>query len=71
MGVDDLVMLAESEVELTTKLVDIGDGARLESVDKFCYLSDRLTVDGDARVRDGTNLDNLSLWLPLRMSHFL
>jgi len=28
--------------------MDIGDGASLELVDKFCYLSDMLSVDGDA-----------------------
>ena len=28
--------------------VDIGDNANLELVDKFCYLGDMLSVDGDA-----------------------
>jgi len=28
--------------------VDIGVGANLEVVDKFCYLGDMLSVDGDA-----------------------
>ena len=28
--------------------VDIGDSAKLELVDKFCYLGDMLSVDGDA-----------------------
>jgi len=28
--------------------VDIGACANLEAVDKFCYLSDMLSVDGDA-----------------------
>ena len=28
--------------------VDIGAGAKLELVDKFCYLGDMLSVDGDA-----------------------
>jgi len=28
--------------------VDIGASANLEIVDKFCYLSDMLSVDGDA-----------------------
>jgi len=28
--------------------MDIGDGASLELVDTFCYLSDMLSVDGDA-----------------------
>ena len=28
--------------------VDIGGDANLELVDKFCYLGDMLTVDGDA-----------------------
>ena len=28
--------------------VDIGASAKFELVDKFCYLGDRLSVDGDA-----------------------
>ena len=28
--------------------VDIGASAKLELVDKFCYLGDMLSVDGDA-----------------------
>jgi len=28
--------------------MDIGDGAGLELVDMFCYLSDMLSVDGNA-----------------------
>ena len=41
--------------------VDIGVSANLELVDKFCYLSDMLSVDGDAdaaveaRIRIGWN----------------
>ena len=41
--------------------VDIGATAKLELVDKFCYLGDMLSVDGDAdaameaRVRIGWN----------------
>jgi len=41
--------------------VDIGASAKLELVDKFCYLSDMLTMDGDAnaaveaRIRIGCN----------------
>jgi len=41
--------------------VDIGAGANLEVVDKFCYLGDTLSVDGDAdaaveaRIRIGWN----------------
>ena len=41
--------------------VDIGASAKLELVDKFCYLGDMLSVDGDAdaavkaRIRSGWN----------------
>ena len=41
--------------------VDIGASATLELVDKFCYLGDMLSVEGDtdaaveARIRDGWN----------------
>jgi len=41
--------------------VDIGDNANLELVDKFCYLGDMLSVDGNAdaavetRIRIGWN----------------
>ena len=41
--------------------VDIGANAKLELVDKFCYLGDMLSVDGDAdaaveaRIRIGWN----------------
>ena len=39
--------------------VDIGVSAKLELVDKFCYLGDMLSVDGDAavetRIRIGWN----------------
>jgi len=41
--------------------VDIGDSANLDVVDKFCYLGDMLSVDGDAdaaveaRIRIGWN----------------
>ena len=41
--------------------VDIGDNANPELVDKFCYLGDTLSVDGDAhaavetRIRTGWN----------------
>jgi len=41
--------------------VDVGARANLEVVDKFCYLSDMLSVDGDAdvaveaRIRIGWN----------------
>ena len=41
--------------------LDIGASAKLELVDKFCYLRDMLSVDGDAdaaveaRIRIGWN----------------
>ena len=54
--------------------VDIGASAKLELVDKFCYLGDMLSVDGDAdaavevRIRVGWNISSGS-WchcLPIR-----
>jgi len=42
-------------------IVDIGASAKLELVDKFCYLGDMVSVDGDAdaaveaRIRIGRN----------------
>ena len=33
---------------VTNTSVDIGASAKLELVDKFCYLGDMLSVDGDA-----------------------
>ena len=36
--------------------VDIGASANLELVDKFCYLSDMLSVDGDADAAVGTRI---------------
>ena len=47
--------------------VDIGASAKLELVDKFCYLGDMLSVDGDAdaaveaRIRIGWNKFRLIL----------
>jgi len=56
--------------------VDIGDNANLELVDKFCYLSDTLSVDGDADAAvetrfelDGINLGNWYHCLPIRICH--
>jgi len=36
--------------------VDIGGDANLELVDKFCYLGDMLSVDGDADAAVGTRI---------------
>ena len=36
--------------------VDVGDGANLESVNKFCCLGDMLGVDGDAGVENGIRI---------------
>ena len=56
--------------------VDIGGDANLELVDKFCYLGDMLSVDGDAdatvetRIRIGGK--NSGSWfhcLPIRIYH--
>ena len=50
--------------------VDIGASAKLELVDKFCYLGDMLSVDGDAdaaveaRIRIGWNKFRQSVPLP-------
>ena len=35
--------------------VDIGASAKLELVDRFCYLGDMLSVDGDERKCGGTS----------------
>ena len=56
--------------------VDIGGDANLELVDKFCYLGDMLSVDGDAdaavetRIRIGWK--HSGSWfrcLPIRIYH--
>ena len=53
--------------------VDIGVNANLELVDKFCYLGDMLSVDGDAdaavenRIQIGWN--KLGLLRPLIFSN--
>ena len=50
--------------------MDIGASAKLELVDKFCYLGDMLSVDGDAdatveaRIRIGWNKFRQSVPLP-------
>jgi len=56
--------------------VDIGVNANLELVDKFSYLGDMLSVDGDAdaavetRIRIGWNkLRQLVLCLSIRIYH--
>jgi len=56
--------------------VDIGVNANLELVDKFCYLGDMLSVDGDADavVESELELDgiNSSSWyhcLPITIYH--
>jgi len=55
--------------------VDIGASANLEVVDKFCYLSDMLSVDGDAyaaveaRIRIGWN--KFRQLVPLLTNHGL
>ena len=55
---------------------DIGASAKLELVDKFCYLGDMLSVDGDAdaaveaRIRigwNGINSGSCYHCLPIRM----
>ena len=49
---------------------DIGDNANLELVDKFCYLGDMLSVDGDAdgavetRIRIHTHTLRLCVFCP-------
>ena len=54
--------ISETSVKVGHEIsVDIGDSANLEVVDKFCYLGDMLSVDGDAdvaveaRIRIGWN----------------
>jgi len=55
---------------------DIGVNANLELVDKFCYLGDMLSVDGDAdaavenRIRiEWNKLRQLVPLLPIRIYH--
>ena len=38
----------DSQCSAVRTSVDIGASAKLELVDKFCYLADMLSVDGDA-----------------------
>jgi len=53
--------------------VDIGASAKLELVDKFCYLGDMLNVDGDAdaaveaRIRIGWNKFTQLMWMEMLM----
>jgi len=37
-----------SNIGIGCTSVNIGDNANLELVDKYCYLGDMLSVDGDA-----------------------
>ena len=54
--------------------VDTGDNANLELVDKFCYLGEMLSVDGDAdeaveiRIRIRWNKFSRYHCLPIRIS---
>jgi len=50
--------------------VDIGASANLEVVDKFCYLGDMLSVDGDADASVETRIQIVwnkfrTIWTPL------
>ena len=56
--------------------MDIGASAKLELVDKFCYLGDMLSVDGDADAvvearfeLDGINSGSWYHCLPIRTYH--
>ena len=56
--------------------IDIGVNANLELVDKFCYLGDTLSVDGDAEAvwrsefeLDGINSGSWYHCLPIRIYH--
>ena len=59
--------------------VDIGASANLEVMDKFCYLGDMLSVDGDAdaaleaRIRSGWNTFRqlVPFCLPIGIYHWL
>ena len=52
--------------------MDTGDSAKLELVDKFCYLGDMLSVDGgadaavEARIRIGISSSSWYHCLPIR-----
>jgi len=55
-------------------LLDIGVNANLELGDKFCYLGDMLSVDGDADAAvefklDGINSGSWYHCLPRRICH--
>jgi len=53
--------------------IDIGISANLELVDKFCYLGDMLSVDGNADVlveaRIQTGWNKFSHLLPIKTYH--
>jgi len=54
--------------------VDIGAIANLELVDKFCYLGDMLSVDGDTDAAvefklDGINCSSWYHYLPIGIYH--
>jgi len=53
--------------------VDIDTSANLELVDKFCYLCDTFSVDGDANAAVGARIRiNLGSWyhcLPIKIYH--
>ena len=61
LSVQSLIGSLPSSVCIVCTSVDIGASAKLELVDKFCYLGDMLSVDGDAdaavkaRIRIGWN----------------
>jgi len=61
LSVQSLIGSLPSSVCIVCTSVDIGASAKFELVDKFCYLGDMLSVDGDAdaavkaRIRIGWN----------------
>jgi len=49
-------VLQDAQIPCLWCCMDIGGDANLELVDKFCYLGNMLSVDGDAYAAVGTRI---------------